>query len=655
VTKILLIDDEPATRLVMQNRLKELGFDVVTAESGAKGLLEARESAFDLILVDADLGAGVNGYEVCRRLKQAPQTAAVPLILLSKQSGVREDLRRGYEAGCEAFLQKSDLAILEDVVRVLLRFRAQQDDLALQNRALEEKLRRTNEERLRASEGEADPAQAWRELACGRPDGMLLVDAEGIVRYADRGARDLFGNALEGKNLGRLAPATGLEAFVRDARTDARDGFRFDLTSRGRAVRSLSSTVVPLVANPGEIDPGLRVVLLLDASKRRLASEILRLQESTIPRREIGVLLDAARVAFGPASLLGTSAAMARVRAQISEAARSGEPALLTGEPGTGKQHAARALHFGGESSGPFLPVHCAGLSPENLESELFGTLKGEGRKGSSTEARSDRPGLFQQANHGTVFLEDIDRLPPALQPKLLRVLQEHQVCRAGSEKQESVEARVVASTYADLSELAKSGAFAAELFDCLRGIEIHLPPLRERREDVPVLAQNFLSRYGCGREGLEISDRALWTLENYDWPGNVRELAACIERACVQAQGELIDVEHLPAPLRELFRSLPSRDLVPSPRPTRVAIGGTHTAVEEHAQTSARAPEQARTGAREPWEIGPEEPVSLDLYEKKALLRALEETGGDKLAAARLLKVGKSTLYRKLKRYGIN
>ncbi len=662
MSRILLIDDELASRLVMHNRLKDLGHEVVVAENGAKGLLEARETPIDLVLVDAGLTSGIGGLEVCRRVKQMPQTTSVPVVLVSRQSGARDEAHKGFEAGCDAFVTKTELSVLDDILRALLRGKAVQDELTRQARTFEEANRRLQEAQQRGGDLEGGPGGdanfPARDLAAGRPDGILLVDSEGIVRYADRGARDLFGAGLEGKNLGRLAPASGLEAFVRDARTEAREGFRFDLPVRtGRGGRAMLAAVVPLIATPGSKDPELRVVLAIDNTKRRLSAELLRLQDYVLPRREVGVLLDAARAAFGPAAIVGTSEAAARLRALVAEAARSLQPVLILGGPGTGKEHAARALHFSGESGGPFLPVGCAGLSAENLESELFGHIKGafEG-------AVQDRPGLLQQGAHGTLYLADIDQLPLPLQDKLVRALRDGRVARAGSERTEFIDVRVVASSTSELVERVQEGAFNPELFALLAPFTVRIPPLRERHEDLAALAQHFLVRFAAGLPGLEVSDAALWVMENHDWPGNVRELEACIRRACQQAAGsEVIEVDHLPPALVELAGQLPSRELLPSQPAPHVALSREHAgaaridSAELRSELSAlRAGGSERAGQRAPWEIGPDDPPSLELYEMKALLHALERTGGDKLAAARLLKVGKSTLYRKLKRYGI-
>jgi DNA-binding NtrC family response regulator len=641
-----LIDDEAATRLVMHNRVRDLGHEVVSAENGAKGLSEARDGGFDLILIDAGL-SGVTGLEVCRRLRHSPATSTVPLVLFSKSGASREEIHQGFEAGCDAFVTKAEMGNLEDVVRALLRIRAHQNELAQQSRAFEAQNRRLQEEQACAVDtelsqhGGGENALISRELAAGKPDGLLLVDAEGIVKLADRGARDLLGNTLQGKNLGRLAPGSGLEAFVRDARSETREGFRFDIpTPKGRLTRSLTVSVVPLMPNPGEKDPGLRVVVLLDAGKRRVASELLRTGEYIIPRREVGVLLDAARVAFGSSSFVGETAAIARIRARIAEAAQSTDPVLISGEEGTGKQHVARALHFNGAMGGPFVPLSCAALSESHLDSELFGQIKG-----AFPDAVVDRPGAVQQANHGTLYLQMIESLPPELQKKLLRLLQTGETTRAGSTRTEKAEVRVIAATSGRIQDEIDAGRFLPELYAALRTIEAALPPLRERRDDIPLLAQHF-----ANRRGAELGEDVLAALQSHSWPGNVRELETVVERVCAQAVGRAVTIDDLPAPVRDAARTLPQRQLIPKARPSEAPVSGTHVPL------ARPAPDNAAVGGRPraDWEITDQDPISLDHYERKVLLRALDATRGDKLAAARLLKVGKSTLYRKLKRFNI-
>ena len=650
MSRILLIDEEPATRLIMQNRLRDLGYEIVAADNGARGLHEAHEHPFDLFVIDAGLGVegnGVSAFEVCKRLKQTPRTAPSPVVFTSKQPSGAEEMRRGFDSGCESFLPKPSLAVLDEVVRAMLRQKSQHDDLLRQNRALEDANRRLQEEHqqgadlgqaLKASGGDAGLVQ--RDLAAARPDGLLLVDGEGIVRHCDRGARELLGSNLEGKNLGRLAPASGLEAFVRDARTESREGFRFDISERaGRAGRSFTAAVVPLVSLPGSRDPEMRIVMLLDGARRRVATELMRSMEGAVSQRELATLREAARVSYSPSSLVGSSPGMQRLRAQVAEAARSRDAVWVQGPPASGKQHTARAIHYSGDDGGAFQVVHCGGLSELNLESELFGQIKG-----AHPEALSERPGAFQLGHLGTVYLQGALSLPAALQERVLTALKEGKVRRAGSKRVERVDVRVVAGDEGDLHAAVEAGRFRSDLAEALSDHQISLAPLSERGEDVRELAEHFIARHGIGRR-LTLTPDSVAKLSGYRWPGNVRERASCMERACLTTDCEVIDVEHLPAPLGDAQVRIGTHEMVPAAPPTSAgAVGGTHTA------------SGAMLGAldRHPWDIGPEEAVSLDLYEKKALLRALHETGGDKLAAARLLGVGKSTLYRKLKRYGI-
>jgi two-component system response regulator HydG len=367
------------------------------------------------------------------------------------------------------------------------------------------------------------------------------------------------------------------------------------------------------------------------------------MNEYTIPRREVGVLLDAARLAFGPASLIGSSPAMAQVRACIHECSSSLDPVLIQGEGGAGKTHVARAIHFMSPSGGAFLPLSCAALSPEHMDAEIFGHVKG-----AHPEAHMDRPGAVQQVQGGSLLLEGIELLPLALQKKLERVIEDGEVLRLGARRAEKVELRVIATASVDLSAEVAAGRFSPELARLLCARVIALSPLRDRREDIAPLARHFARRSNSALREVEISDAALATLTAHPWNGGVRELETMIERACAEAQDDVVDVQHLPLALRDQSLELPQRDLIPRPRASLPALGTAASVFD------AARPTGSRERLYEEWEISPQEQVSLDLYEKKALLRALMETGGDKLAAARLLKVGKSTLYRKLKRYEI-
>jgi two-component system, NtrC family, response regulator AtoC len=233
---------------------------------------------------------------------------------------------------------------------------------------------------------------------------------------------------------------------------------------------------------------------------------------------------------------------------------------LVGGESGTGKELVARAVHrLSPRASGPFVAVNCGAIPAALLESELFGH-----RKGAFTDATRDRKGLFEEASGGTLFLDEIGELPLALQVKLLRVLQEEEIRRLGDTQDVKVDVRVVAATARDLVEEVRRGGFREDLYYRLNVVSVQLPPLRERREDVPALVEHFIARMNP-RLGLEItgvSPEAMSVLQSFGWPGNVRELENTVERAMVLCEGRQIDLDSLP----ERLRAAPAPTAVPPP-----------------------------------------------------------------------------------------
>lgn len=638
MAKILLVDSDPSDRLVVQTSLVDEGFQVDLAESGARGLVEARNGRYDLVLIAADLHGGVTTAEVCRRLRSFPSLVGVPLLVYSNLAATSDACDRVYKSGADLFVDRSQMAVLGRLVAVQLgarrRFeelREQAGDLELENRRLREELERSLD--LVASDEPSTGRRGLmvRELAAERPDGLLVVDAEAHVRLADRGACELLGGRPGERTLGQIMPNSGLEAFVRDARTAPRSGFRFDLAPRGgRSTRSLLASVVPLDSSAPRDEGGLRAVLLLDVGKRRVAEDMLRAHDPGIPRRQLGSLLEAARKTYSLEAVGCRSEQGAELCRRVERLCGSTVPVLVTGEPGAGKEFVARTLHYRGPATGAFLEVHCKALTADSLEKELFGYVKG-----AFPSAIADCPGLLLLAQDGTLLLNEVGALPLPIQRQLLDFLDEGGVRRLGSTRREASSARLIASTTGDLDAEARAGRFDAELLARLSA-RVDVPPLRERPQDLPVLATRFLERFrGCSSvRGFD--ERALAALQQYDWPNNVAELADCIEHACRRVEGEEIEVGDLTRPLRNLARDLPEHELVPVPRP-----GGD-------------VGQDPRPSLPRSWDITDEDPISLEIYEKKVLLRALHSTKGDKLAAARLLKVGKSTLYRKLKRFDI-
>src|SRR6266702_57102 len=355
-----------------------------------------------------------------------------------------------------------------------------------------------------------------------------------------------------------------------------------------------------------------QLTAVLEQSSRRLHFDIesRRLRERLRTQRGMG-------------DLIGISPGMEKVYRILSKVAFSTHPVLILGESGTGKELVARAIHRNGPNAAkPFIPVDCGSLVPTLIESELFGHVKG-----AFTGANRSKEGLLAAADGGTVFLDEIGELPLDLQAKLLRALQEKEVRPVGATHAVSISARVLAATNRDLAAMVEQGRFRKDLFFRLNVVNLRIPPLRDRRGDIPVLAMHFLER--MQREtgvAHTFSDDMLRVMAEYDWPGNVRELENAIERACALSSGPVLHMGDLPTQLQD-FRM----QRVPS------TYGSAETGLTE-----------ART------EAGDGGIVSIAEMERHAILGTIRQLKGDKLMAARLLGIGKTTLYRKLKEYGI-
>lgn len=253
--------------------------------------------------------------------------------------------------------------------------------------------------------------------------------------------------------------------------------------------------------------------------------------------------------ASAPYGLIGESGAMARVRESIAKTASTSATVLIAGESGTGKELVARAIHYNSpRASAPFVPVNCGAIPNDLLESELFGHIKG-----AFTGATETRAGFFQTADGGTIFLDEISETSLSMQVKLLRVLQDKEVCMVGSSRSRRVDVRILASTNKDLSGLTQKGLFREDLFFRINVITIEIPPLRERGDDILLLTRFFTNKFAeeLGKPALRFSDNALQVLKNYHWPGNVRELENVIQRLVVMTDGDLIEVPDLPSLMR--------------------------------------------------------------------------------------------------------
>ena len=348
----------------------------------------------------------------------------------------------------------------------------------------------------------------------------------------------------------------------------------------------------------------------LDFDKLRLTIE--RIMEHTQLKEENRILKESLGKHFDMQNIIGRSSAMVNLLETVAHVAPSEATVMITGESGTGKELIAGAIHFNSpRKSGPFVKLNCAAITETLLESELFGH-----EKGAFTGADRRREGRFLQAHGGSLFLDEVSEMSLTMQVKLLRVLQEREVTRVGGDQVVNVDTRVIAATNKNLIESISSGLFREDLYYRLDVVGLELPPLRKRRDDIPLLAQHFLDMFAKKnhKEIKGFTPRAMDLLIRYDWPGNVRELMNAIERCVVLARSEYIDSENL-----NTIQNLSQPDSKPLP-------------FDEEKDNS----------------------MSLEDVEKTAILRMLEHVSGNKSEAARRLGITRKTLHKKLKKYGV-
>ena len=395
---------------------------------------------------------------------------------------------------------------------------------------------------------------------------------------------------------------TGLELCKRVA-ADRPDIPVIVLTAFGSfetAVGAIRAGAYDFVTKPLEIE-ALAIAIRRAAESRALRGEVKRLREVVASSSRRG-------------DLIGASPAMQEVYSLIDQVSATDATVLITGESGTGKEVVARAIHEKSKrASAPFVAINTAAVPETLLESELFGYVKG-----AFTDAKTNRQGLFQQAHSGTLFLDEIGELALALQPKLLRALQDKKVRPVGAESEISTDVRLVAATNRDLEEMVEDRRFREDLYYRINVIHIPLPPLRARGGDVLLLAQHMLRHYATtfDQRITSLSSAAAERMLTYDWPGNVRELGNCLERAVALAHFEEIQVEDLPDKIRNQNR-----------RGAAIAAA-------------------AEAGV---------ELITLEEVERRHVLRVLEACGGNRTDAAKILGLDRKTLYRKLLRWGVN
>jgi DNA-binding NtrC family response regulator len=433
--------------------------------------------------------------------------------------------------------------------------------------------------------------EACREVAHSLGFNALAAEsAEHAFRVMDTHAVDVILLDL------RLPGVNGLEA-LQQLKSRRPDTVIIVVTGHGTvqsAVQAMKNGAYDYVTKPFTLDE-LKLILERVSAHLKLRTENRMLREKIKSRHGFG-------------NIVGRAPEMDKLYRIIAKAAQSTHPVLILGESGTGKELVARSIHFSGPfRDKPFIPVDCGSLVPTLIESELFGYVKG-----AFTGAERTKDGLMAIAEGGTVFLDEVGELPVDLQAKLLRAIQEKEIRPVGSTKRIPINIRILAATNRDLEQAVSQGTFRRDLYFRLNVLSLRIPPLRERRQDIPLLADVFLERLNRdASQQRELSDEAIKLMLAYDWPGNVRELENCLERACAFTTGPIIHAMDLPASITEV-QSQPANG-----------------------------------------ENGHAKIVPMDEMERRTILTTIEQVNGDKLLAARLLGIGKTTLYRKLKEYG--
>lgn len=572
--RCLLVEDDPTTRHLLTGLASARGYEVTPVEDGTSADLLLEQQGFDLVLLDWML-PGTDGLSLCRRLRSRPQGELPLVMMLTSRQGARE-LREVLDAGADDYLAKPVDPAAFDV------------RLEIAERQVAERQRRRRAER-----------EATRALAALRSShddllsildelriGSAITDSHGKLNFLNRQGRALFGFGPDA-----IPHVSALDLFPLTSTDRARLQEIADLPAADRPALSTSIELVDgrrfwleVEIKDDPRNPERKIVFFYDVSEVQ----------------DLRRLLDGRSAFHG---LLGRSPAMEELFRRIRDVASVEATVLIEGETGTGKELVARAIHAASSRrDAPFVPANCAGFTESILGSELFGH-----RRGSFTGAIEDRKGLFETAHGGTLFLDEIGDVPMPVQASLLRVLQEREVVRVGESVPRPVDVRVIAATHHHLAEDAARGTFRPDLLYRIRVARIRVPPLRARREDIPLLAAAFLAeaRAASGRPVREISDAALRCLREYPWPGNVRELKSAIDFAVIGCRSSVLQPEDLP---EEIAAGVVPRSL-PDEEP---------------------------------------EPVG-----REAILEEIELARGNRSRAARRLGISRATLYRRLARLG--
>ncbi len=545
-----------------------------------------------------------------RRLRRLPGGEDAIIILVTVKNGP-EDLAKVLEAGADDYIPKP-----LDVDHLMIRLTIAEQRVADRSR------RREADDRLAAALGEARARRDDLLTILDRlPEGTVLVDGDGRTGFISRAARVALELPLDRELRVPFAEALRIDGDQERDLTHA-----CDLPSDQRTATNLML----------DLASGRRLWLRVEVvdDPRKSSARILFLHDVS----EAESLRERLRTGARYHRLVGRSPAMLAIYQLIEDLAAVDTTVLIEGETGTGKELVARALHEASpRKEKAFVAVNLAGLAESLVASQLFGH-----KRGAFTGAIADHKGVFEAAHGGTLFLDEVGDIPPTVQTSLLRVLQEREVTRVGENTPRPVDVRLIAATHRKLADEVDRGAFRSDLLYRLRVARVALPPVRERREDIPLLVETFMQEVGAamGKQVRRVDPEATRVLTDHNWPGNVRELRSAIEFAIVRARGDAIEPADLPVEIRE-----PRVALCPVSSVSSVSSVPAAAA----ASVGSAVPVTTATGAAVADSDALIGPQRLD---RAAVAEALRRAKGNRTRAAELLGVGRATLYRHLSRF---
>ncbi|PIE23595.1 MAG: hypothetical protein CSA62_07075 [Planctomycetota bacterium] len=622
MARILVVDDAPDNLLLFRDLLESGGHEVEieTDPRRAADRLAAGER-FELFLLDVVMPE-MNGYELCAFIRERVGLEETPVLFITGEASSADQRLHAFELGANDYLAKPmDRRELLARVNVMLKLR----DALRESQRSNDELQSLVAERTKALREAIESLQREHRIRHAMlqklPAGIVAVTVDGSIVEANEVAEQLFGPLDQGRHLAqtRLEPFSSDELWRHESLVLRPVHCADGLDRRIEAERSaFSQDQIEWLLH--FVDVTERERLISAESDRNVA----RLRD------EVEQLKNELHGGYRMSEVVGASPAISEVHAKVNQLRKVQATVLIRGESGTGKELVARAIHYDGVCcEGPFVPVHCGAIPPDLAESEFFGHMRG-----AFTGADRDAPGLFVEAEGGTLFLDEIGETPLDVQSKLLRVLQSGEIRPVGSSTSRRVKTRLIAAANKDLWRMAEAGSFREDLLFRLDVISLRIPPLRERPEDISVLALHMLEKHARrvrrSSELTSVSRQAMRILESYHWPGNVRELENVFVRAAALAPGPTIQVEDLPDRLLRLAGERPTVGL-----PLELSV---------REQGALAAAGQVSTDMRE----------QRRMAERASIVDALHRSQGNKKAAAELLCIGKSSLYRKLKELGI-